>query len=161
MGEKKFLGKKNAPTAHTHNSPPPAPPPPPPRPPQPPLAQASTGALSSPQVRDRLVRVNQPQQAQEPNEDDLAEEGVAVDEEGNRPANDGSFDQIKNSHMTVFRSRPDKQPRYLRLSDKAVANPSALPIIIYASAIAVQSQNLISRCVSSGPIHLILACLPR
>ena len=109
------------------------------QPPRAALSQASTGALSSPQVRDRLVGVNEPQQAQEPNEDDLAEEGVAVDKEGNRTANDGRFDQIKNSHKTVFRSRPGKQPRYFRLSDKAVANPSALPIIIYASAIAVPS----------------------
>jgi hypothetical protein len=69
----------------------------------------------------------------------LAEEGVAVDEEGNRAANDGSFDQIKNSHKTVFRSRPGKQPLSARLSDKAAANPSASPVIRYASASAVPS----------------------
>ena len=122
------------------------------------LSQASTGALSSPQVRDRLVGVNEPQQAQEPNEDDLAEDGIAVDEEGNRTANDGSFDQIKNSHKTVFRSRPGRQTLCASLSDKAVANPSASPIITYASASAVACAVL--RRLSQAAFWMQKSVLP-
>ena len=34
-------------------------------------------------LRDRLMGVREPQQAQEPDEDNLAEERIAVDQEGN------------------------------------------------------------------------------
>ena len=47
--------------------------------------------------------VGEPEQAQEPNEDDLAEKGIAVDQEGNRTTNKGGFDQIKNRHNALLR----------------------------------------------------------
>ena len=48
------------------------------------------------------MSVHQPQQAQERDEDNLAEDRIAVDEECNGTADNGRFDQIKNSHMTLF-----------------------------------------------------------
>jgi methyl coenzyme M reductase subunit C len=53
--------------------------------------------------------VHQPQQAQEPDEDNLAEDRIAVDEEGNGAAYNGSFDQIKNSHVTAFMFSPGRR----------------------------------------------------
>jgi len=46
--------------------------------------------------------VQEPQQAQEPNEHDLSDEWIAVDQEGNEAANYGRLDQIENRHNTVF-----------------------------------------------------------
>ena len=73
--------------------------------------------------------VNQPQQAQEPDEDNLAEDRIAVDEEGNGAANDGSFDQIKNSHKTAFMFCPGLQRLCARLTDYAALWPSGITTI--------------------------------
>jgi hypothetical protein len=51
---------------------------------------------------DRPVSVKQPQQAQEPDEHDLAHNRVTVYEKGDCAANHGGFNQIKNRHNTVF-----------------------------------------------------------
>ena len=45
--------------------------------------------------------VGKPQQAQEPDEDNLAEDRIAVDQEGNEAAHNGSLDQVKNSHTRL------------------------------------------------------------
>jgi hypothetical protein len=50
--------------------------------------------------------VRQPQQAQESDEDNLAEDRIAVDEEGDSAAHNGGFDQINYSHKTAFMFRP-------------------------------------------------------
>jgi len=66
------------------------------------------------------MSVHQPQQAQERDEDNLAEERIAVDEEGNATAYHGRFDQIKNSHKTAFKFMcPGIRLPYARLADKA------------------------------------------
>ena len=63
--------------------------------------------------------VQKPKQAQERDEDNLADERIAVDEEGDGTANNGRFDQIKNCHMTVFKLRPVTRRPAARLTDKA------------------------------------------
>jgi hypothetical protein len=51
---------------------------------------------------NRLMGVKQPQQAQEPNEHDLAEQRIPVNEKGNPAAHNGGFDQIKDRHITML-----------------------------------------------------------
>jgi hypothetical protein len=65
------------------------------------------------------MSIREPKQAQEPDEHDLAEQRIAVDQEGNEAAHDGSLDQIKNSHTTVFKFCPSKRRLCARLLDKA------------------------------------------
>jgi len=50
--------------------------------------------------------VQKPQQAQEPDQYYLADDWVAVDQEGNGTANNGRFDQIKNAHTIAFKLCP-------------------------------------------------------
>jgi hypothetical protein len=63
--------------------------------------------------------VQKPQQAQEPDEHNLADDRIAVDQEGNEPAYNGSLDQIENSHMTVFKFGHGQRRLCARLLDKA------------------------------------------
>ena len=57
--------------------------------------------LSPPQVRDGPVSIQKPQQAQETDEHNLSEEGIAVDKESDEAEHHGRLDQIKNSHTTL------------------------------------------------------------
>jgi len=84
---------------------------------------------SAPEARNRLMGVREPQQAQEPDEDNLADDRIAVDEEGNHAANNGSFDQFENSHKTAFKLCPGLSRRYARLVVNAAVWPSAITII--------------------------------
>jgi hypothetical protein len=63
--------------------------------------------------------VREPQEAQEADEHNLAEQRIAVDQEGNKAAHHGSLDQIKNSHTTVFKFCRSKRRLCDRLPDKA------------------------------------------
>jgi hypothetical protein len=63
--------------------------------------------------------IREPQQAQDPDAHNLAEDRIAVDQEGNETAHGGSLDQIKNSHTTVFKFCPSKRRLCARLLDKA------------------------------------------
>ena len=55
----------------------------------------------------------------QPDEDDLAEDRIAVDQVGNGGANDRCLDQIKNSHTTLFSFCPGLRRRCFRLSNNA------------------------------------------
>ncbi len=90
---------------------------------------SSRPVLSSPQACDCLVGVQEPEQAQEADEDNLAEDRVAVDKEGDYSANNGSFDQVKNSHETALTFRPGIGRLCTCLPDKAAAVPSTASII--------------------------------
>ena len=81
-------------------------------------------ALPSPEVGDRLMGVREPQQAQEPDQNNLAKDRKAVDEEGDGAANNGGLDQIKNTHTTVFKFCPGEQRLCARLLDEAAVQPS-------------------------------------
>jgi hypothetical protein len=70
--------------------------------------------------------VREPQQTQEPDEDNLADNRIAVDEEGDRAANNGSFDQINNGHKTAFMFCPDRRRPCARLIDNAPVWPGAI-----------------------------------
>ena len=80
---------------------------------------SQVAALSPSEVSDGLVGVHKPKQAQEADQNNLSEDRIAVDEEGNRAANDGGLDQIKNSHITVFKFRRGQRRLCVRLLDKA------------------------------------------
>jgi hypothetical protein len=73
--------------------------------------------------------VRKPQQAQEPDEDNLAYNRIAVDEEGNHAANNGSFDQFENSHKTAFMLCPGLSRHSARLIVNAAVWPSAITVI--------------------------------
>ncbi len=63
--------------------------------------------------------VQEPQQAQETDEHNLADDRIAVDQEGNEAAHNGSLDQIENSHKTVFKFGHGQRRFWARLLDKA------------------------------------------
>ena len=59
--------------------------------------------LPSQQMCDRFVGVQKPQQAQKPNEHNLAEDWKGVDQEGHGPTNNCCFDQIQDVHTSAFK----------------------------------------------------------
>jgi hypothetical protein len=73
--------------------------------------------------------VEQPQDTKESNEDDLAEDLGAVEEEGKGPANNGGLDQVEYRHKTVFTFYAGIRRLCARLPDKAAVCASATTII--------------------------------
>jgi hypothetical protein len=49
-----------------------------------------------------LVRVAEPNEAQQADQYNLAKDRVTVTEEREQPANDGGFDEIQKVHMTFY-----------------------------------------------------------
>jgi hypothetical protein len=65
-----------------------------------------SGARLAPHIRDRPVRVGQPQKAQEADRQDLGQERETVDKEGDPTANHSCFSKIIDTHNCVeFRGR--------------------------------------------------------
>lgn len=63
------------------------------------------GSLLPPDGLDRLMGAGKPHQTKQANDDDLAEKGIAVNQESEGPTHDGSFDQIEYAHTTTDASK--------------------------------------------------------
>jgi hypothetical protein len=68
---------------------------------QPPQERSSHFVLPLHHPSDHLMGAGDPQQAQEANNRNLADDGKAINYEGNTPAHQGCLDQIGHSHTTV------------------------------------------------------------
>ena len=80
--------------------------------------------LPAPEVGNGLMRVRKPQQAQEPDQDNLAKDVILVDEKGEGAANNGSLEQINDTHTTAFTLRLGPYGSGVRLSRKTAVQPS-------------------------------------
>ncbi len=95
--------------------------------------------------------VAEPEQAQKPNKNNLAENRVAVDQEGNRTTNKGGLDQIQNRHNTKLNCTVGLRQLPARAAKKAVVRPSATLALLYVWTGLMPSGNCLSRPDSCPP----------